>query len=171
MGRTSHGRTDCSGGGAAKRQRGTNYEGAVRPLRKLQRVKAEPAFGFGIRAPHNEAPDFEGFPGGNATLARDAARPQLENQGSDYGPWVSSSQQHYDESRASVAEDDFQDDQIDVGGEYTECSLVLFDCALSRFFVYITVNFDPLSNRSRIPRPSARCRCWISAWRWGRPCR
>ena len=100
---------------------------AARRLRKLQRAEAEAAAdlaaGFGIRAPYNEAPEFEGFPGGNTTLARDAARPQLENEESEYGPWVSSSQQHHDEPRASVAvDDDFQDDQVDVGGEYNRRS-------------------------------------------------
>jgi hypothetical protein len=102
---------------------------AARRLRKQQRVEAEAeaaadlAAGFDIPASHNEMPEFEGFPGGNTTLARDAARPQLESEESEYGPWIGSGQQHNGESRTSVAgTDDSEDDQVDVGGEYNRRS-------------------------------------------------
>lgn len=103
---------------------------AARRLRKRQRAEAEAevtadlAAGFEIPTPHDDSPEFEGFPGGNATLARDAARPQFDGEENEYGPWVGNSQQQYygEPHPPSTGDDDFEDDQVDVGGEYNRRS-------------------------------------------------
>ena len=103
---------------------------AARRLRKRQRAEAEAevtadlAAGLEIPTPHDDVPQFEGFPGGNATLARDAVRPQFDSEENEYGPWVGNSQQQYygEPHPPSTGDDDFEDDQVDVGGEYNRRS-------------------------------------------------
>lgn len=130
---------------------------AARRLRKQQRAEAEAEAAAGLdggdprasshdqhrgarmngNEPDNE---FEGFPGGNATLARDAVPPKFNDD--DFGPWVgqtdgqappnSNINPRYNRSRgqsvsASTINDDdevydSEEDAADAGGEYNRRS-------------------------------------------------
>lgn len=140
---------------------------AARRLRKQHRAEAEAeaadlAAGFDIPTSRKEMPEFEGFPGGNATLARDAARPQLESEESEYGPWIGSWQQHYGEPQTSVPDnDDSEDDQVDVGGEYNRRSRAgghsgSGSGSNSRHSQTGQSNASPIINRSLYAIPSRR---------------
>lgn len=97
---------------------------AARRLRKLQRAEddaaaaADHAAGFDLSSP-DDVPEFEGFPGGNATLARDAVPPTFDNDG-EYGPWMGGSQSRTESMGTETY--DSEDDEIDVGGEYNRKS-------------------------------------------------
>ena len=66
-----------------------------------------------------ESGEFEGFPGGNATLARDAFHPtpmQFEDDG-EFGPYV-----EVPRGGPEEANHEESDDEVDVGGEYNRRS-------------------------------------------------
>lgn len=108
---------------------------AARRLRKQQQREAEVeaaadlAAGFGVPTGGRPAdePEFEGFPGGTATLAQDAA-PMTIHPADDigendpgYGPYVQGSQQMIPPNLDADEQEESEDD-VDVGGEYNRRS-------------------------------------------------
>ncbi len=92
---------------------------AARRLRRQQRAEAIAEARTGLTADPSgvEETDFEGFPGGNATLARDAFRPSLQQlePEAEFGPYVKG-------PASSRTEREESDDEVDIGGEYNRKS-------------------------------------------------
>ncbi|KAF8318695.1 hypothetical protein DL93DRAFT_2225593 [Clavulina sp. PMI_390] len=106
---------------------------AARRLRKQQKAEAAAAaaeaaaeLAAGLDSPlaQDDAPEFEGFPGGNATLATDASQPHVASSGDgEYGPWIGGSQPSRNNSLTVPGEGyASDDDEVDVGGEYNRKS-------------------------------------------------
>lgn len=103
---------------------------AARRLAKQQRAEAEADAAAGLAgdfdspsARRDDAPEFEGFPGGNFTLARDAVRPNLAEEDGEFGPWMGASQPQRKESSVVDSQDqESEDDAVDAGGEYNRKS-------------------------------------------------
>lgn len=119
---------------------------AAKRLAKQQRAEAEAdaAAGFGDDIPsplpnaprrHHDGEQFEGFPGGNATLARDAVVPPSFDAKDDgeFGPWIAGNtrqnrrspippQLSQQSSTTGYDYDDSEDDAADAGGEYNRRS-------------------------------------------------
>ncbi|KAF9515108.1 hypothetical protein BS47DRAFT_1342257 [Hydnum rufescens UP504] len=93
---------------------------ARRAARRLRKQQAATKASQDLEeTPAFEGVEFEGFPGGNATLARDAFRPpsmQFEDDG-EFGPYVD-----VPKGRPEEANREESEDEADAGGEYNRRS-------------------------------------------------
>ena len=91
---------------------------AARRLRRQQRAEVVTEARAGLNVdPRVEETNFEGFPGGNATLARDSFHPSLQQSEpeAEFGP-------HIEGATRPLIEREESDEEVDIGGEYNRKS-------------------------------------------------